>query len=140
MFRYVVTALTLAFSIAGCSSISHGVNETARWSVEPSPVEDVDLALIVAQLPAAVACVRENDPAKCGISPDDYLVASLGQRRRADLFSDGPVVINFQSWDDDDNVTVKFVGGKSTSDSGVMLFRRRGTTFALTAVSIQIVD
>lgn len=140
MFIRNTVALFVAFAMAACSAIVPEVGGVERWSVEPSPVEDVDLARIVAELPAAVACVRENDPAKCGIDADDYLVESIDAHKRTELFSDGPIVIDFESWNDDDNVKVTFVGGKGVGASGVMRFRRRGSTFVLRAVGILIVD
>ena len=140
MFRCAAISLSLALSTTGCTVIGKDTYGIDRWSVEPSPVEDADLALIVAQLPAAVDCVRGDQPEKCGIGREVNSIRSLDKGRRNELFADGPVVINYESRSDDDNASVTFVGGKGRNASGVMSFRRHGGAFVLTKVSVLIID
>lgn len=140
MLPSAVVASVLAFALSGCVGPRTPTSSINRWSVEPSPVEDADIAAILQQLPSALECIERNKPALCGVDPGDYLVGHIGEEQRQALFPDGPLVIQFERWSDDDSVAVIFAGGRARGAAGVMHFVRKGHVFVLTGVYQLIYD
>ena len=129
----------LALAVGGCTSAVRDIDPGQRWSAGPSAVEDIDIRRILAGLPATVACIHDDRPERCGVHRDDYGVSHMDSVRRKSLFSDGPLVVDFESWESDDRVQVKFVGRISGS-VGFINMKRRGKSFVPFGVGVIVVD
>jgi hypothetical protein len=135
----VLNVAVLALVVGGCTSAVRDIDPGQRWSVAPSAVEDTDIRRILARLPATVACIHNDRPERFGIHQDDYIVSNMDSVVRKSLFSDGPLVVDFESWESDDRVVVKF-WDRSPHAIGVIDMRRRGRSFVPVAVGLIVID